>query len=1314
MAKSTHYNIEPLKKENYDTWCVQAQAVLIKNGLWEYVDGSKTEPVGDVDKKEFKRQDQLARSEILLLISPSELKQIRNSSTSKEVWDKLKNCYHSQGPARKATLLKQVILKKMTENENVRDHLNNFLEIVDKLRDMQIEINPELLSVIMLYSLPQSYENFRIAIETRDTLPSPETLKIKIIEESEARKSGREKENNEAFYSKKYQYKNRMQQYGKNGTEKNTNTFLFKCHKCHKKGHKAINCNEIKGNSSNSNFKVEEACLTPNVAISKEWCLDSGCTSHMCKNNESFVNYTEQNNTLKLAAEDQTATVTGHGKVIITTNDRKINLWNTLHVPNLSSNLMSVAKITENGHIVTFYKEKAIIKNENGDKIMEAIKKNGLYYVQEIKENVNKILEENNIEKWHVKLAHINEQNLKSALRNKSIRGLNFKMEETLPECEVCTQSKMTRLPFPSKHCENRTTQVLEIIHSDVCGPMRIESLGGTRYFVTFIDEYTRYCRVYFLKRKNEVLEKFKEYKNEVENYTEKKIKFLQTDNGIGEYMNKEFNDFLCKYGIQRRLTTPYTPQQNGLAERKNRTLLEKARCMLIQARMPEKFWAEAVFTANYIANRIPTRMTKDKTPFEKWVGRVPSVNHFHVFGSKVYVLRKNKNYSKFSKRADEGIFVGYSEIRKAFRIWMPNQNKIICSRDMKVLNKMYYNERKEQNNIEIELLPTNNNLENEDNTEKLNIEFNSNESLPFQVSLPFQQSSFQELHTSSNGENSNDVDEVITTEQTKRSKRNRRPPAWIEDYDMTTCMCEENESEWEEAIKAEIKAHLRNNTWKIIEKGEHENIVSCKMILKEKINVDGNTHKKKARLVARGFSQIPGTDFNETFAPVSRLSSIRTLLAVSVEKGYKLNQLDVTTAYLNGELKENLFMEMPKNLDIYLQNIILGEAKNEDKTILNKAKEMLNDLRKNGNKKICKLQKAIYGLKQSGREWYEKLDNTLQKLGFQTSQAEPCIYTLSTGRDIVIIAIYVDDLITAYSNEKIWKNIKKTLTETFEMKDIGKLSYCLGIKFETKENEITMTQSEYTKAILRRYNMENCKSVCTPLEPSVKLEKSTKNTNINEYQSLIGSLMYLAVATRPDIMFTVSYLSQFNAANDETHWQCAKRVIRYLKGTINLGLTFKKTGHQLMGFADADWASCSVDRKSYTGYCFKYGGGIISWESKKQRTVALSTAEAEYMALTEAAKEAIHLKFLLNDLKVPQETITIWNDNQAAQNLANNPVTNKRSKHISIKEHFIRDSVRNNLLRIEYKNTEELEADMFTKALPSPRLNKLVKEIGM
>lgn len=357
---------------------------------------------------------------------------------------------------------------------------------------------------------------------------------------------------------------------------------------------------------------------------------------------------------------------------------------------------------------------------------------------------------------------------------------------------------------------------------------------------------------------------------------------------------------------------------------------------------------------------------------------------------------------------------------------------------------------------------------------------------------------------------------------------------------------------------------------------------------------------------------------------------------------------------------------------------------------------------------------KALYGLKQAGRQWYTKLDTELKTIGFTSSLADPCVYMLAKGGVKIIIAIYVDDILIAYSCPTRLKAIKERLRNKFELKDLGRPKRLIGIDITCKDGEIKLSQGKYIEDTLKKFNMEECKTTTTPIEPGLILEQKKEAKKDLPYKNLIGTLMYLAVATRPDIAYAVSYLSQFNDCYDEAHFKSAKRVLRYLKGTIDVGLKFKKTAEELYCMADADWGACKLDRKSFSGYCFKYAGAPISWASKKQRCVALSTAEAEYTAITEAAKEAIHLKGLFEDLGVNQKTIIIWNDNQAALKLCQNPIVSNRSKHIDLKMHFIRDCIKDEVIGVKYKATEEMEADILTKSVTGSRLSLLKKMMGL
>ena len=315
----------------------------------------------------------------------------------------------------------------------------------------------------------------------------------------------------------------------------------------------------------------------------------------------------------------------------------------------------------------------------------------------------------------------------------------------------------------------------------------------------------------------------------------------------------------------------------------------------------------------------------------------------------------------------------------------------------------------------------------------------------------------------------------------------------------------------------------------------------------------------------------------------------------------------------------------------------------------------------------------------------------------------------------LTIVALYVDDFFIFSNDSRNLQLLKEKLSSEFKIKDLGRAKECLGARIKYDKNKISLDQEHYVDLILKRFDMTDCKSVCTPIDSNVSSTQTNEVCDKNlPYQRLIGSLMYLVVLTRPDLAFTVSYLSQFNNCYTEYHWKCAKRVLRYLQGTKNFSLIFSKNDEPLVGFVDADWASDKNDRKSYTGFVFKLSEGSISWKCKKQSTVALSSTEAEYMALSEAAKEAIYLRNLLGELTGKLDYIKIFNDNQSAQKLSANPIFHERTKHIDVRHHFVREIVSHNLIKIEYLPTAEMTADILTKGLNSVKHHKFVKNLGL
>lgn len=1327
MSYST-VKIEPLNKENFDTWKIQVQALLIKSESWKYVCGKCVKPADATQANLWLENDEKAKSDLILAISPPELRQINNCNTSKEVWDKLHSVYQSRGPARQAMLLKSLILTKMQSGDDMRDHVRKFFEVVDKLNEMQLIIIDELLAILLLYSIPNEYETFRIAIESQEKLPKIEILKVKLLEEFEARKRNTNDHIEGAMYSKNKtnnSNNNYPDRNNRNNSEKSK--FKYACHTCGKIGHMARDCRSKSFNKKKQNNKTEASCNVNEVANNIQeyygkWCLDSGASSHMCPAEEKFGNIENKKNGQLALANNNTTEIRGIGNIQFESSDCKIKLKETLFVPDLRTNLLSVSKITQSGLEVIFKRNEAIVRDPHKNKkLFVAKREKGLYYVSENLEVASiSQTKEKSLQDWHEIFGHINEKDLKEMIKKEKVIGIRTNIETNLPACDVCIQGKQSQTPFSSSH--SKSGELLALVHSDVCGPMRVRSFGGTRYFVTFIDDKSRWCEIYFMENKSEVAKKFIEFKNMAERKTGMKIKCLRSDNGT-EYVNNYMNDFLKNHGIRHELTIEYTPQQNGVSERKNRTLLDMARCMLIQSGLPPTFWAEAVNTANYVRNRCPSQSIDGEIPYKIWMNKTPDVKFFQKFGCSAFMLDKTPGKGKFESRSIKCIFIGYSEISKAYRLWDPEARKVRRSRDV------------------VFTPSTNTNEFEEFISEDIEHRFSENPDVP--SNTPTQQLTNDEDTATVSGnkvQTRNETDKKrsrgrpkkIVTGKRGRPKKNQNTIASDEDSmdDLDDFLGFDNSEdeeyqsanliqptdpktsiealtgpeaeEWRNAMLKEYETLLKNQTWKTVNRPTGRKVVESKWALRTKYKIDGSIDCRKARLVAKGFTQHPGIDYNETFSPVARMSSIRFLIAIAAKFGLEVHQLDFVGAYLNGVIEEEIYMEMPNDLHKVLHKREASKYKN----------------------KVCLLKKAIYGLKQSGRLWYEKLDTKLREMNLAPSKCDPCIYINKNDNNMTLIAIYVDDLIVASSDQNVLTNLKNELANTFEMKDLGPIQFCLGIEFnqDVKSGKICMSQSKYIQHLLERFGMADCKPVSTPTNISEKLSKEMSPKDENEkreaeklpYQGLVGSLMYLAVSTRPDIAHVVSVLSQFNVDYGTAHWVAAKRVLRYLKGTKNIGLVYSSNNKPVEGYADADWGSNIDDRKSYTGYAFTYANGAISWESRKQKTVAVSSTEAEYMALSDSTKEAIYLKRFSNEILGNNNPVCIYNDNQSAEKLCRNPIFHNRTKHVDIRHHFIRDSIERGEVEVKYMRTDDMPADFLTKGLAAPKHNKCAESLGL
>lgn len=891
------------------------------------------------------------------------------------------------------------------------------------------------------------------------------------------------------------------------------------------------------------------------------------------------------------------------------------------------------------------------------------------------------------------------------------VTGLDIPLKMTAIPCKTCNRGKIHALPHQVSGTRAKNT--LELIHTDICGPINVTSIGGARYFVTFIDDYTRYTEV-MLKKKSNVFAAFVKYLAKVERETGNKIIRIRSDNAK-EYVSKDFNQFLEAKGIKREFSIEYTPEQNGVAERMNRTIEEMARCMLIQSKSPTSLWAEAVNTAVYLRNRCPSKATGNKTPLELWSGKKPVVSGFKTFGSHVTALKKRPGLTKWDAKGEDFVFVGYSIGSKGYRLWRRGTTQVINSYDVRFIENPRFVTQAPQENAELPLQS----MDTKDNNTRGNSNGGGN-SVPKMENDNLNEDT--ENKTENNEERRKDVEEIemnddaedeVNKEDEKYPRRGPGRPRIVKtgqrgrpkkEYHMANiaetdtdpltveeAMSSVHKEKWIEAMRNEYNSLKECNTWELTDLPQGKKAISCKWVFHTKRHQNGEVERFKARLVARGCEQRYGIDFDEVYAPVARMEIIRTLFALSVEEGFHVHQMDVVTAYVQGDLSSEIYMEQP-----FMYEVSAVESK------------------------VCKLLRPLYGLKQSGREWHQKLRTCLNSIGLHHSETEPCVFVGKIHDETVIVVVYVDDLLIASRNLKALKTVKSKMSEKFKMKDLGQVTEILGMRVEREgaTGNIHISQEAYVKKIIEKFGMASANPVSTPMEAGIKLSREDEATSKEEkdemkkmpYRELIGCLTYLSNTSRPDLAFAANALSRFNANPGRIHWRAAKHVLRYLVGTSSLGITYTKSGKPLMAYVDSDWGGNIDSRRSCTGLVLVLAGGPVSWRSKQQKSVALSTMEAEYIALSEVVKEVMYMRRLLTHMDgqaYANDPTCINCDNQSAIRFSKDSIYHQRSKHVDIRFHFTREAQEDGEVTVQYIPSDKNPADLLTKPLLKIKMSR-------
>lgn len=1264
-------------------------------GLQEVVLGTEAEPADhtSIEWKTWDAKNSKAQVIFLTSIMPDQLQYLVNCTNAAQMWSKLISIHEQKTDVSKELVWQQFYEYKMPNNLKIATHIANIESLVKKLTDIGEKISQSAICSKVISSLPPKYNSFRTAWDS--VLPCQQTfnnLAARLLKE-ETQMSVSEEETSslalkvEALQMQLDSYKS---QKGSNGVKNKNITELkkrTKCNFCHEKGHWSRECkkrlaSKEKGKKNSSSAETAYICdISVFYSLSSsedqfDWICDSGASMHMTHQKDWFskISPVEKSMAVKVA-DNRIIHAIGTGTIEIQAwvdgawQDRTIN--NVLYIPELNRSLFSVGAMTDRHFTHYAYQDRCEFRDRHGNISCVGRRSNNLWkMVFRLKPAIEcNIATRNSLQLWHERLGHVNMELVKNASKYCNLGCTNFD-DFFCEACQFGKQARKTFYPAVRPKAENPG----EMIHSDVCGPMNIESPRGSRYFVLFKDDCTGYRQVYFMRHKSEVLDRFKIFEALVSKQTKNQIKILRSDNGT-EYTSRQFREFLEKKGIIHEKSAPYSPQQNGRSEREMRTLVECARSMIFNKNVPTELWTEALNTATYVLNRVIPVDEHGISAFEKWFKRKPTLKHMKIFGCKAYMSVPAQLRRKWDPKSQKLMFVGYEGQSENYRLWDKCGRKIHISRNVNFNERI--SEEDTPNSTVVAIPLTFGNYEDE----------------------PEELENHQEEDAREDVSNAEEVPEEIIEPPAARLRNRealRRPDYYgpavycsvIEPETYDEAIKQEFSEQWKIAMAEEIDAHQKNGTWKLVPKPENVQVIDTKWVFRVKTDENGLPSRYKARLVARGFTQKQGIDYQDTFAPVVRYDSIRVLLALAVENDFEIAQFDVKTAFLHGKLEEEIYIKQPRGF--------------EDP---------------NAPNSVGKLSKSLYGLKQAPRCWNKTFVNFLSSYNFKQLISDPCVFVGSLDNVQIYLALYVDDGLVMSSSTDLIADMLTNLKERFDI-TVSDAKIFVGLEMERDREKqlIKVHQRQYVNRILHKFNMDQAKPVSVPAEPGIHLQipvNQGDNSSKNEpYREAVGSLIFLATVSRPDISYAVSQVSRFLNNWDTSHWQAVKRILRYLKKTKNFSIVYKRSKNACVeGYTDADYAGCHDTRRSTSGYIFMCASGPITWSSQRQSVVALSTTEAEYIALALGAKEAVWLKSFLGEIGMEQNSITVYVDNQSAIKLAHNPEYHKRTKHIDIRYHFVREVCDSGKVQVSYIETKRQLADFLTKPLSKNLLENFVSK---
>ncbi|KAL6311472.1 hypothetical protein AAG906_012053 [Vitis piasezkii] len=991
-----------------------------------------------------------------------------------------------------------------------------------------------------------------------------------------------------------------------------------------------------------------KTCL---VSSSNKWIIDLSATNHMTGNHKTFSTFRTHSAHPVTIADGSTYEIKGSGTVKPTSS---ITLSSMLNLPNLAFNLISVSKLTKNLNCsVSFFSDHCVFQDLMTKRTFgKGHVSDGLYILDEwVPRPVACVSIAFPVEA-HCRLGHPSLLVLKKLCPQ----------FDALPslDCELCHFVKHHRSSLGPR-INKRAESLLELVHSDVWGPCPVTSKTGFRYFVTFVDDFSRMTWIYFMKNRSEVFSHFCAFSAEIKT----------------QYVSNSFQNYMSHNGILHQTSCVDTPSQNGVAERKNRHLLET-------------FWADAVSTACFLINRMPTVVLKGDIPY-KVIHPQKSLFPLEprIFGCTCYVRDTRPFVTKLDPKALKCVFLGYSRLQKGYRCFSPDLNKYLVSTDVVFSEDTSFFSSPTSSASEEDEKWLVYQVVNSRPTVGQSSVVDSDTSLAHLgpvVNIPpapnkppiVQVYSRRPVTTDTcpapaplSSDPSSDLDLPISLRKVKRHCKSIYSIANFVSYDHLSSSSSVlvasidyisvpktvtealNHPGWKNAMLEEIYALEDNHTWKLVDLPQGKKVVGCKWVFAVKVNPDGSVARLKARLVARGYAQTYGVDYSDTFSPVAKLNSVRLFISIAASQQWMINQLDIKNAFLHGDLEEEVYLEQPP--------------------------------------------------KFSPRAWFGKFSKEIQAFGMNKSEKDHSVFYKKSTAGIILLVVYVDDIVITGNDHAGISDLKAFIHSKFHTKDLGELKYFLGIEVSRSKKGMFLSHRKYVLDLLKETGKIEAKPCTTPMVPNVQLmlDDGDPFYNPERYRRVVGKLNYLTV-TRPDIAYAVSVVSQFTSAPILKHWAALEQILCYLKKAPGLGILYSSQGHTRI-------------ERSTTGYCVFFGGNLVAWKSKKQSVVSRSSAESEYRAMAQATCEIIWIHQLLCEVGMKcTMPVKLWCDNQAVLHIVANPAYHERTKHIEVDCHFIREKIEENLVSTGYVKTGEQLGDIFTKALNGTRVEYFCNKLGM